>query len=153
MMKESFDIKDKHNLNSVFGALFFGVPSQGMATDELAAMVGDRPQRYDLSMLNQEVGHRLRQRQHEDFCKAFDFRDSKIIQFFETKMTSTVVEVGPIVARFVIDSEQNRTQSQRIGGVLAPRSCSSTLHQQHSVAHGNLQGISKYLLMRIIATW
>lgn len=154
MMKESSDINDKRNLNSVYGALFFGVPSQGMATDELAAMVGNKPQRYDLSLLNQEVGYRLRQRQHEDFCKAFDFRDSKIIQFFETRMTSTVVEVGLIVARSVVDTtKQNRTHLQRSGRVLAQRSCSSTLHQQLSVARGKLQGISKYLLMRIIATW
>src|ERR1700733_2927357 len=113
LMKESSDIDDKRNLNSVYGALFFGVPSQGMATDELAAMVGDRPQRYDLSMLNQEVGFRLRQRQHDDFCKAFDFRDSKIIQFFETRMTSTVIEVGPRVTTSVIDTAKpNRTQLQ-----------------------------------------
>ncbi|KAH7330053.1 hypothetical protein BKA65DRAFT_460559 [Rhexocercosporidium sp. MPI-PUGE-AT-0058] len=91
-MKESSDSDDNYNLISVYGALFFGVPSQGMDTEALAAMVGDKPQRYDLSLLNQEVGHRLRSRQHEDFCRALDFEDSKIIQFFETRKTSTVVE-------------------------------------------------------------
>jgi len=93
-MKESSDSEDNCNLNSVYGALFFGVPSQGMDTEALAAMVGDKPQRYDLSLLNQDVGHRLRSRQHEDFCGAVDFKDSKIIQFFETRKTSTVIEVG-----------------------------------------------------------
>lgn len=102
-MKESSDNNDNCNLNSVYGALFFGVPSQGMDTEALAAMVGDKPQRYDLSLLNQEVGHRLRSRQHEDFCRALNFGDSKIIQFFETRKTSTVVEVSWILASSVID--------------------------------------------------
>jgi hypothetical protein len=102
-MKESSDRDDSDNLISVYGALFFGVPSQGMDTEALAAMVGDKPQRYDLSLLNQEVGHRLRHRQHEDFCRALDFEDSKIIQFFETKKTSTVVEVGWISVPSIID--------------------------------------------------
>jgi hypothetical protein len=102
-MKESSDSEDNCNLNSVYGALFFGVPSQGMDTKELAAMVQDKPQQYDLSFLNQEVGWRLRSRQHEDFCRALDFEDSKIIQFFETRKTSTVVEVGQILVSSVID--------------------------------------------------
>ena len=93
-MKESSDSNDQRNLNSIYGVLFFGVPNQGMETGELAAMIGDKPQRYDLSLLNNQVGHRPRSRQHEEFCEAFDFEDSKIIQFFETKMTSTVAEVG-----------------------------------------------------------
>jgi hypothetical protein len=93
-MKNSSDADDKANFDSIYGALFFGVPSQGMDTAALAAMVGDRPQRYELSLLDQEVGHRLRSRQHDEFCKAFDFKDSKIIQFFETKKTATVKEVS-----------------------------------------------------------
>lgn len=92
-MKASSDNNDHRNLNSICGALFFGVPSQGMDTEALAAMVGDKPQRYDLSLLNHQVGHRLRNKQHDEFCKAFDFQDSKLVQFFETRMTSTVVEV------------------------------------------------------------
>lgn len=101
-MKASSDSNDIHNLTSIYGLLFFGVPSQGMDTEALAAMVGDKPQRYDLSLLNNQVGHRLRSKQHNEFCEAFDFQDSKIIQFFETRTTSTVVEVGLILAWFVI---------------------------------------------------
>jgi hypothetical protein len=93
-MKNSSDADDKVNFDLIYGALFFGVPSQGMDTAALAAMVGDRPQRYDLSQLDQEVGHRLRSRQHDEFCEAFDFKDSKVVQFFETKKTATVKEVS-----------------------------------------------------------
>ncbi len=109
-MKDSSDTDDNNNLRSVYGALFFGVPSQGMDTDTLAAMIGDKPQRYDLSLLNQEVGFRLRNQQHEDFCKALDFKDSKIFQFFETKKTPTVVEVSRILLSAVMNTtNQNRT--------------------------------------------
>lgn len=93
-MRNSSDADDKANFDSIYGALFFGVPSQGMNTAALAAMVGDKAQRYDLSLLDQEVGHRLRSRQHDEFCEAFDFKDSKVIQFFETKKTATVKEVS-----------------------------------------------------------
>jgi hypothetical protein len=93
-MKNSSDADDMANFDSIYGALFFGVPSQGMDTAALAAMVGDGPQRYELSLLDQDVGHRLRSRQHDEFCEAFDFKDSKIIQFFETKKTATVEEVS-----------------------------------------------------------
>ncbi len=78
-----------------------------MDTEALAAMIGDRPQRYDLSLLNQDVGYRLRDRQHEEFCRAFDFKDSKIFQFFETKKTATVKEVSSTLA--YIYSPSNRT--------------------------------------------
>lgn len=150
-MKESPDNNDEWNLISVYGALFFGVPSLGMDTEALAAMVGDKPHRYDLSLLDQKVGHRLRLRQHEEFCNAFDFVDSKIIQFFETKMTSTVVEVGRILVSSIIDiTHQNRTQSQRSGHVPVRKRCSSILRRQLSVADGRLQMITKCVLTRII---
>jgi hypothetical protein len=54
-MKNSSDPDDKLILESIYGALFFGVHSQGMETGALAAMVGERPQHYDLALLNQEV--------------------------------------------------------------------------------------------------
>jgi hypothetical protein len=152
-MKESSDPNDKYNLISVYGALFFGVPNGGMDTKALAAMVRDKPQRYDLSLLDQEVGYRRRKRQHEEFCRALDFEDSKIIQFFEKRKTSTVIEVGRISVSSVIDiTNQNRTQLQRSGYVLVRRSCSSLLHQQLSVANGRLQMIT-CLLTRTIAIW
>ena len=89
-MKKSKDPADKVNLDSTYGALFFGVPNKGMEAEDLMAMIGDRPQRYNLSLLDRTIGHRLRNKQHQDFCDAFDFTDSKIVQFFETKKTSGV---------------------------------------------------------------
>ena len=75
-MKTSKYVDDRLNLQSTYGALFFGVPSQGMDVGAMAAMVGELPVRYTLNLLDQQLGYRLRSRQHEEFCKAFDFRDS-----------------------------------------------------------------------------
>jgi len=74
--------------------LFFGVPTQGMNTSALAAMVENQPQLYTLELLEQTVGFRLRERQHQEFCQAFDFKDSKIIQFYELKKSPTVQQVS-----------------------------------------------------------
>ena len=92
-MRSNSNSIDHETIDCTTGILFFGVPSQGMNTQALAAMIGDRPQRYDLGRLDQDVGYRLRDKQHRDFCKAFDHRDAKIVQFFETKKTHDVQEV------------------------------------------------------------
>ena len=100
-MKDSDDPNDRLNFRSTYGALFFGVPSQGMDVDTLAAMIGNLPQRYTLNLLDHQLGHRLKARQHEEFCKAFDYVDSKITQFFELKKSPTVCQVsGPVHKQF-----------------------------------------------------
>ena len=100
-MKPSDDPDDRLNFRSTYGALFFGVPSQGMDVGALAAMIGDLPQQYTLTLLDHQLGHRLKVRQHEEFCKAFDYEDSKITQFFERKKSPTVCQVsGPIHKQF-----------------------------------------------------
>ena len=93
-MKDSDDLDDRLNFRSTYGALFFGVPSQGMDVGALAAMIGDLPQRYTLNLLDHQLGYRLKARQHDDFCKAFDYVDSKITHFFELKMSPTVNQVS-----------------------------------------------------------
>ena len=97
-MNRSDDARDRLNLQHTYGALFFGVPSQGMNVEALASMIQNLPARYTLSLLDQQLGYRLRSKQHEEFCEAFPFRDSKIIQFFEVKKSPTVIQVY----RFVI---------------------------------------------------
>lgn len=93
-MNNSTDPDDRLNLQCIYGALFFGVPSQGMNVEAMASMVEALPARYTLNLLDQQLGFRLRNRQHEDFCKAFAYEDSKIVQFFELKKTPTVVQVN-----------------------------------------------------------
>lgn len=93
-MKDSNDSNDRLNFRSTYGALFFGVPSQGMDVDALAAMIGDLPQRFTLNLLNQQLDHRLRSRHHDEFCKAFDYTDFKITYFYEKKRSPTVRQVS-----------------------------------------------------------
>jgi hypothetical protein len=93
-MKASNDLDDRLNFRSTYGALFFGVPSQGMDVDALAAMIGNLPQRFTLNLLDQQLGHRLRARHHNEFCEAFDYTDSKITYFFELQKSPTVCQVS-----------------------------------------------------------
>lgn len=75
------------------GALFFGVPSGGMHTQHLVAMAAGESSKYTVNLLNREVGGFVRQQQHEEFCAAFPFRDSKVIQYFEGRKTKLPDEV------------------------------------------------------------
>lgn len=93
-MESSTDPDDQLNLQSIYGALFFGVPSQGMNVEAMASMIEGLPARYTLNLLDQRLGFRLRNRQHEDFCKAFAYKNSKIVQFFELKKSPTVIQVS-----------------------------------------------------------
>lgn len=65
-----------------------------MNVDAMAGMVQGTPAQYNLTLLNQQMGSRLRNRQHIDFCEAFDFADSKIVRFFELRKSPTVVFVS-----------------------------------------------------------
>jgi hypothetical protein len=95
----------------------------------LATIIENKPQQYNLSLLNQKINHRLRSRQHEDFCRTLDFENSKIIQFFETRKTFTVVEIDLILVKFMIDiTKLNRIKLQKSGRVLAQKNCLSILH-------------------------
>src|SRR5271156_1759180 len=81
------DKLNQANLKSIFGVLFFGVPNQGMSIESLISMVGDQPNRYFLESLSKESAS-LRD-QARQFQKAFPFRDSQIISFYETKRSPT----------------------------------------------------------------
>ena len=93
-LRDSQDSDDQLNILSTYGALFFGVPGFGMDVKAMAAMVQDLPAQNTLALLDQRFGFRLRNRQHERFCNAFDYPTSKIVQFFETKMSPTVQQAS-----------------------------------------------------------
>lgn len=91
-MRQSSNEFDQETVQSTYGALFFGVPTQGMDVEAIANMVQDLPARYISTVLDQQHGFRLRQRQHEEFCQAFDYKDSRIVQFFELEKSPTVIQ-------------------------------------------------------------
>lgn len=92
-MCDNNDQNDRLNFLSTYGALFFGVPSQGMDVGALASMVRKMPARYTLNLLDKQLGYGLREKLHTEFCKKFDYRDSKIVQFYELEKSPTVTQV------------------------------------------------------------
>ena len=91
-LKESSNESDKLILKSTYGALLFGVPAHGMDVTAIANIIQDLPNRYVSNLLDRRDGFRLRQAQHVAFCKAFDYKDSKIISFFELEKSQTVIK-------------------------------------------------------------
>ena len=118
-MKKSSNGDDKLNLQYSYGALFFGVPNQGMDVEALAGMVQGSPQQYTMQLLDEQLGSRLRNRQHLDFCNAFDFLDSKIVQFFELRKSPTVVQVMPFNLLLLVELKLSRMRSPNSGCVTA----------------------------------
>src|ERR1700737_3509880 len=88
---------DKANLNSTYGALFFGVPNQGMDISSLIPMVKDQPNRHLLESLGRESD--LLRKQNRAFPKAFPFKDSEIYCFYETLGSPTAIEVSMPASR------------------------------------------------------
>ena len=93
-MQESPDPSDQHSFLSTYGMIFFGVPSEGMYVKDLVAMDGEHPQGDTLRRLDEDVGSLLKRNQHKRFCEAFAFKDSEIVQFYETMGTETRQEVA-----------------------------------------------------------
>ena len=91
-MKNSSDVDDKANFDSIYGALFFGVPNQGMDISSLIPMVKDQPNRHFLESLGRES--ELLRKQSRAFPKAFPFKDSEICCFYETLGSPTAIEVS-----------------------------------------------------------
>jgi hypothetical protein len=91
------DATDKANLNSTYGALFFGVPNQGMDISSLVPMVKDQPNRHFLESFGRESD--LLRKQSRAFPKAFPFKDSKVCCFYETLESPTAVEVNPLASQ------------------------------------------------------
>lgn len=92
-MSDSSRQDDRLNFLSSYGALFFGVPNQGMNVEALASMVPELPARYTLNILGQQLGYGLREKLHTEFCRKFHYRDSKIVQFYELEKSPTVIQV------------------------------------------------------------
>lgn len=81
-------------LKFIYGALFFGVPNQGMDITSLIPMVK--------SQLNQSLLHSLSTmsdlllKQCREFPQAFNFPESRIMCFYETLASPTAIHVGPL---------------------------------------------------------
>lgn len=81
------DKKHQDLFESVYGALFFGVPSQGMEITSLIPMVKSQPNQALLHTLGKES--QLLRNQSRDFPEAFDSKDTEIFCYYETEMSRT----------------------------------------------------------------
>ena len=77
---------------ATYGILLFGCPNQGMDVNSLIPMCEGRANLPFLLTLKQS-SERLRQL-CRDFPRRFAFPDSRIISFYETKLSPTAVEVS-----------------------------------------------------------
>lgn len=100
-MSRSNDLDDEFLLQSTYGALFFGVPSQGMEVADLMSMAQGHPAQYTVNLLNQQLGFRLRTRLQGEFCEAFAYKDSKIVHFYEQEMSATMIQVSHLACTFL----------------------------------------------------
>ena len=79
-------------IDSTYGALFFGVPNQGMDIESLMPMVKDQPNLALVHSLGTES--KVLRDQCRLFPVAFDYGDSEIICFYETTMSPTAERVS-----------------------------------------------------------
>ena len=70
--------KSHHDLlESIYGAIFFGVPSQGMEIAHILPLVAGQANEYLLRSLGKES--QILRDQCRDFPKAFDFKDNILL--------------------------------------------------------------------------
>ncbi|KFY14696.1 hypothetical protein V492_02454 [Pseudogymnoascus sp. VKM F-4246] len=81
------DKRHQDLLGSIYGGLFFGVPSQGMEIASLVPMVAGQPNQALLHTLGKQS--QLLRNQSRDFPKAFDSEYSEIFCYYETEMSQT----------------------------------------------------------------
>ena len=76
---------------ATYGLLLFGCPNHGMDVSSLIPMCEDQvnlPFLFDLARSSERLRQLCRA-----FPKAFAFPDSRIISFYETKLSPTAIEV------------------------------------------------------------
>jgi hypothetical protein len=88
-LSKSADDIDRNIFHATVGAVFFGVPTQGMDNKDALALVANLPSSYTMSLHHREGGYRLRQQVHEQFRETFP--QVKIFQFFEERKSRSLV--------------------------------------------------------------
>jgi hypothetical protein len=80
-------VTDEDNFNSIYGAVFFGVPNRGIRNEHWLPMVKGQPNE-DL-VRNLGPDSKYLRKLHENFRSVFIFPDSRILSIYETKKTRT----------------------------------------------------------------
>lgn len=90
---------DQCNFKSTRGALFFGVPNRGMDNSSLISMMETQPNRDFLDSLN--INSPFLKQQAEIFPAVFNFRDSIIFSFHETRVSPKATMVSNSLQDFL----------------------------------------------------
>lgn len=91
-MHGSSDDADKSNFQSTYAALFFGVPNQGMDISSLIPMAEGHENLPFLTSLGKDS--ELLRDLSRNFTSKFNFENSVIISYYETRASPTAKEVG-----------------------------------------------------------
>jgi hypothetical protein len=83
---------DSDLLGLVFGALFFGVPNDGMDIESLIPIVNDQPNRFFIESLY-NVNPQILTLQNRNFSRVLKQRNFEIFCFYETRQSPTAVKV------------------------------------------------------------
>ncbi|KIM98677.1 hypothetical protein OIDMADRAFT_31451 [Oidiodendron maius Zn] len=82
---------DSDLVSLVFGALFFGVPNDGMDIESLIPMVNNQPNRFLLESLH-DVNPQILTLQNRSFSRILKQTNFEIFCFYETKQSPTAVK-------------------------------------------------------------
>jgi protein SERAC1 len=81
-------------LRGIYGAVFFGVPHNGMDISSLIPMVEDQPNRFLLESIG-HISSQLLSSQHHEFHTALGIKsDLEIFSFYETLQSPTAQQVS-----------------------------------------------------------
>jgi hypothetical protein len=89
---------DPDILHSIYGALFFGVPNDGMDIKSLIPIAENQVNQGLLHSISNES--ELLRKQSRDFAKAFDSSESQIVCFYETLTSPTAIKVGTTLVEY-----------------------------------------------------
>ena len=79
-------------LKSVFGALFFRVPNQGMAIRSSMAMSKGQENQSLMAFFGRNTSDDSLNPLIDGFCRIFNYPDSRVVSFYETYMSLTSVK-------------------------------------------------------------
>ena len=124
-MATSDHTDDKNNLSMTKGALLFGVPNQGMKSQQLISLLqeDDLPAVYTANLLDERYGSKLRVRQAHDFYKACSRNNTIVYAFYETEKTSTVCRVCAFNLGCCAHAECDRMQRLSAGHGMDQQIC------------------------------
>ncbi|QYS92890.1 ANK_REP_REGION domain-containing protein [Trichoderma simmonsii] len=88
---KSKDEEDQKLLQAVYGIAFFGVPHDGMDISSLIPMVENGPNRFLLESIGL-FSSQILSTQHREFLETLGTGESKIVCFYETRMSPTAIK-------------------------------------------------------------